>query len=79
MFSAPAVIIILALFIDYILSEYKSKKWSIVLVVLLFALPIRYNIERGKYFSNKERTKDWVEEIKEFQKVNLDNEEIVPQ
>lgn len=69
LFSAPAYFIATALFIDYLLQNkehFKLKKWVIPFVLVLFALPIRYSIERIKPFQDRSADFSWTEEIKQL-------------
>jgi 4-amino-4-deoxy-L-arabinose transferase len=60
--AAPAVLIVLGIFIDHLLVEIKAgkNKWVFgFLILLLLALPIRYSIERIKPFTSLERSPAW--------------------
>lgn len=77
LFSAPAYFLVAALFIEYLLQnqeKFKWKKWTPVLVVLLFALPLRYSVERIKPFRDRSADFTWMEEISQLKKShsNLD-------
>ncbi len=83
LFTAPAVFIINALFIRYLLMNLKRFKfsWSIyILIGLLFLLPIRYSLERLKLFNSKELPPRWQKEIlinKAFFKSQIDEKAII--
>jgi len=54
---APAVFIIIAVFIFEYLPKLKINKiFKVLILVLLIGLPIRYNIERLKYFKNEDKS-----------------------
>ncbi|MBP7462841.1 MAG: glycosyltransferase family 39 protein [Bacteroidales bacterium] len=69
LFTAPALFILTALFADYLLrvkSRFKAKWLVWIVVVLLFALPVRYSIERLKIFEEQERQPPWTTDIKQL-------------
>ncbi len=78
LFCAPAIFIMTGLFYNY-LQQFKPKApWLISLVsVLLFALPIRYSIERIKPFSNKERSPAWISELKRIDRTYPDTKKVI--
>ena len=71
LFSVPAYFLVAALFIEYLLQnqeKFKWKKWTPVLVVLLFALPLRYSVERIKPFRDRSADFTWMEDISQLKK-----------
>jgi 4-amino-4-deoxy-L-arabinose transferase len=71
LFTAPALLIICALFFHQLGQWYKTKKyrwWTVFLMVGLIVLPIRYSIERIKPFDSLDRSPSWVSELIEFNK-----------
>jgi hypothetical protein len=72
LFSAPALFLITADF-WFILSEKRNLeklKWLIItLMILLIALPVRYTIERIKPFENRDRSPQWVCDLKNSRQI----------
>ncbi|MDG1331720.1 MAG: glycosyltransferase family 39 protein [Crocinitomicaceae bacterium] len=67
-FAAPAVFLVLALFIDFLIRFRKrfNYRWVPILgVVALIALPIRFTIERAKPFQTV-NSPDWQNDITEL-------------
>ena len=75
LFTAPALFLITADFF-FALSKYKKNhkfKWLFNLIlILLIVLPIRYSIERIKPFEKRDRNPQWVADLKELNKENMD-------
>jgi len=68
-FAAPAMFLLTASFFYYV--KRTAKKWRPrwlppVCLVLLMALPVRYSIDRLKFFQYQERKPAWVTEIKQL-------------
>ncbi len=71
LFAAPAIFTITAEFYYYLkgLKVSRSLIWLKTIVTLgLVILPIRYSIERSKLLVKRDRTPEWVQEIKDIQK-----------
>ncbi len=68
--AAPAFFILTALFMRVIIQKYQGWNFSGVLLRLiwlaLLILPIRYSIERTKFFSNRDGNPIWVQGLKEL-------------
>jgi 4-amino-4-deoxy-L-arabinose transferase-like glycosyltransferase len=69
-FAAPALFLLTASFFYYV--KGTAKKWRprwlpAVCLVLLIALPVRYSLDRLKFFQYQERKPAWVSEIKQLQ------------
>ncbi len=68
--SAPAFFIVTAYFFFFLLDLYQQKnkyRWLIAVVLFaLVALPVRYSIERIKPFSDRDRSPQWVSDLKAF-------------
>jgi 4-amino-4-deoxy-L-arabinose transferase len=80
LFIAPAVFITGAYFWDFLRNRIHTQryKWFSVLVLILFiALPIRYSIERLKPFDQSERRPIWVSQLKELGKKTNDEKGII--
>ncbi|NLA25338.1 MAG: hypothetical protein GX879_10270, partial [Bacteroidales bacterium] len=81
LFAAPAIFISTAFFAEYLLkTKHKFKRnWlPIVLLIVLFALPIRYNIERLKFFEKQDRNPQWTQNIKNLKiKLGENTEKLV--
>ena len=76
LFTAPALFIITSAFFFELqnLTVNHKQKWIINLVlVLLIILPIRYGIERIKPFQQNDRNPEWVVDLKELNKENIQN------
>jgi 4-amino-4-deoxy-L-arabinose transferase len=74
LFTAPALFIITAMYFDYASKNifFDKYKWVNKLVLfLLIALPIRYTIERVKPFDNRERNPQWVIDLKNLGKNDI--------
>ncbi|MFK7785225.1 MAG: ArnT family glycosyltransferase [Crocinitomicaceae bacterium] len=70
LFAAPAVFLVLALFIDYLIRFRKrfNYRWVPVLgIILLIALPIRFSLERLKPFQTV-ATPEWQQDIDDIAK-----------
>ena len=67
LFCAPAIFLMTALFYNYI-QQYKIKSPILIKLVsiLLFALPIRYSIERIKPFSTIDRNPAWISALQKL-------------
>ena len=79
LFAAPAVFLILALFIDYLIRFRKrfNQRWIPILgVVLLIGLPVRFSLERLKPFQTVV-VPDWQEDITKLSKEISDQEKVV--
>lgn len=77
LFTAPAIFMVISLFIYYLQQNYKHFKYrwvAKILIVGLLLLPIRYCFERVKPFSQKERNPVWAEEFRQLGKT-LENAE----
>ena len=79
-FAAPAVFLVLALFIDY-LTRFRARfkqKWIPVLgIILLIGLPIRFTLERMKPFQTVETPK-WQKDIIDLSgKISKDEKAVV--
>ncbi|MGB1004860.1 MAG: ArnT family glycosyltransferase [Salibacteraceae bacterium] len=71
MFAAPAVFLIIAIFIEALINKEALEKHQWItktIVILLIALPIRFSIERMKPFTQRERTPRWVNSFKNFER-----------
>ncbi len=71
LFAAPAMLMILAFFIDFLLKHRKTAKhkWAIgLLILVLFGLPVRYSIERIKPFTGLDRNPEWSRQLKNMLK-----------
>src|SRR5690606_26658879 len=68
--SAPSFFIVTAYFFFHLHQQYQQKnkyRWLIALILFaLIALPVRYSIERIKPFQNRDRSPEWVEDLKAF-------------
>src|SRR5690606_23497841 len=68
--SAPAFFIVTACFFFHLYHQYQQKekyRWLIALILFaLIALPVRYSIERIKPFQNRDRSPEWVSDLKSF-------------
>ena len=76
LFTAPALFIITSAFFFELknLTVNQKKRWIINLIlVLLIILPIRYGIERIKPFEVRDRTPEWVVDLKQLNKENIQN------
>lgn len=70
-FCSSALFIISALFIDKLLNKEIKIKWNwlrYALLVLLFALPVRYSLERLKPFQGIPKMPDWQSDIHDFER-----------
>lgn len=76
LFCAPALFILTALFI-FELKKLQHKNFGIVMTLLFLLLPIRYCIERVKPFSNQDRTKTWITDIKQLDKINATDRKVI--
>jgi 4-amino-4-deoxy-L-arabinose transferase len=76
LFTAPALFIVTAEF-WVMLSDIRKAhrlKWAVGLLMILFiAFPIRYAIERVKPFEYRDRTPEWVNDLKRLNENHLDN------
>ncbi|MDG1427680.1 MAG: glycosyltransferase family 39 protein [Crocinitomicaceae bacterium] len=80
LFAAPAIFIVAALFIHYLIvnkGRFRYKWLPVLLVVLLFALPIRFAIERIKPFNEIDRNPEWRRELLQFSEKIKDDEKAV--
>ncbi len=76
-FCAPAIFIIIGIFINKLLiSEISFKRFNYLLLFLLVALPIRYTIERLKPFEKQNRTKQWIKKMKSLE-ANTEKSKVV--
>ena len=67
LFTAAAMFLMTAMFFYYLEGiEIKYNWLKKLILLLLLVLPIRYSIERIKPFSNRERTRPWIENMKTF-------------
>lgn len=76
LFVSPAIFIIASEFWLMLMNfRINSKhKWILNLIlVLLILLPIRYTIERTRLFKKTERNMEWVDELKNYNKMNIRN------
>jgi len=67
MFTAPAVLLITALFFQYLWlyrKRFRYKYVPLVIIFLLFFFPLWKTVERTKMFSTRERHPEWTKEIK---------------
>jgi len=75
LFTAPTLFIMSSEFFYMLLNYSKGRKfkWLIKLVlVLIIVLPIRYGIERIKPFKSLDRNPQWVLDLKELNKENIE-------
>jgi len=76
LFTAPALFFMTAEFF-YSINKYKDGhrfKWIFnIVMVLIILLPIRYSIERMKVFEIKDRSPQWVLDLKDLNKKNIKN------
>lgn len=76
LFTSPALFMMTSEFWD-MLSEYRKShkpKWLYTLIlILLIALPVRYTIERVKPFKSIDRSPSWITNLKDFNKLNINN------
>lgn len=75
LFTAPALFFMTAEFF-FSLTDYKKDhrfKWvfNIILVLIIF-LPIRYSLERISPFDSKDRNPQWVMDLRELNKKNIE-------
>ncbi|MGZ3903732.1 MAG: ArnT family glycosyltransferase [Bacteroidia bacterium] len=68
-FTAPALFILTAAFTDFLLSSYSFTKTRVKLVYILlilsaFILPVRYTIERAKFFEKYDFAPTWASAMK---------------
>lgn len=78
LFTAPAMFIMIGIFLEYLQSIQSKRKLLIkTICILLLVLPIRYSIERIKPFSKKERTSEWISKMKNIANENPDDLKIV--
>ena len=80
LFAAPALLIITGEFLVVILDRFKSTKYrlaSVVLVVIMIALPIRFSVERVKPFQIESYEQDWNNDLKSFSKKHANAERLV--
>ncbi|MCH2223468.1 MAG: glycosyltransferase family 39 protein [Crocinitomicaceae bacterium] len=71
LFAAPAIFLISGIFVSYLNfnKSHFSKKWlAPVVILILFALPIRLTVERLKPFKNESKTVEWKNEMINFSK-----------
>jgi 4-amino-4-deoxy-L-arabinose transferase-like glycosyltransferase len=67
MFTAPAVFIMIGLFLQYLniyKDRFKYKKGILLIMFLLIAFPVRYAIERTKPYLSLDRNPEWTKEIR---------------
>ena len=78
LFSAPAIFIMTGMFYKHI-QQYKTKApWLIKLIsILLFALPIRYSIERVKPFSLADRSPAWITNLKKIDNTPIKTKKVI--
>jgi hypothetical protein len=78
--STPAIFIISGLFFHYLSvnrSRYKYRWIPIVVMVLLFALPIRFAFERVKPFTQIDRNPEWQAKMIEFTEQLPDDKQVL--
>jgi 4-amino-4-deoxy-L-arabinose transferase len=76
-FCAPAIFIIVGIFIDKILKgDINLKRFKYLFLFLLIAFPIRYTLERIKPFEKYERTKPWIAKMKKLESLT-DTKDVV--
>lgn len=67
MIASPAIFIVSALFIDYLLININSSRYKWLTIIILFfllGLPLRYSIERIKPFTEMNRSPEWSNKTK---------------
>lgn len=80
LFASPALFIITALFIEYLMEAYERKKSMLVLtfmIVILFFIPLRYCIERIKPFTIAERNPPWAKELRNMEAITGEQQGII--
>ncbi len=80
LFCSAALFLVAALFIDGVLKKEISIKWKwlrYVTLTLLFALPLRYSLERLKPFEGVPGVPQWQADILDFSKKIGDREDVV--
>ncbi|MCX6566522.1 MAG: glycosyltransferase family 39 protein [Candidatus Aminicenantes bacterium] len=68
-FAAPALFLLTAVFFYYLKGTIRKRKprWlASVCLVLLIGLPVRYSIDRLRFFRPEERSPQWVLDIKKL-------------
>ncbi|NQV01793.1 MAG: glycosyltransferase family 39 protein [Bacteroidia bacterium] len=67
LFIAPPIFLITALFFQYLWiyrRRFRYQAIPVILIFLLFFLPFWHTVERTKLFSTRNRSPEWVQEIK---------------
>lgn len=75
LFTAPAYFSMTAAFFDFLLKHKRAKntRWIRIFIWILFlGLPLRYSLERIKPFDPKERSPEWVLDLKKL-KISTDS------
>ena len=79
LFIAPVLIILTAQFwfhLKAIRKDY-SRKWVLSIIMgLMLLLPIRYSIERTKLFQKRDRSPEWVQDLKNME-IKFGNQPVV--
>jgi 4-amino-4-deoxy-L-arabinose transferase len=79
LFASPAIFIITAWFIVYLLKmRLKLKPWlfySLFFLILFF--PIRYSVERLKIFDPPDTTKQWAEDLKRLNDLDIPKNTVI--
>ena len=75
LFTAPALFFMTAEFF-FAVADYKKEhqlKWIFTIILaLIILLPIRYSIERIRPFESRDRNPQWVMELRELNKENIE-------
>ncbi|HUM47862.1 MAG TPA: hypothetical protein PLD84_13105, partial [Chitinophagales bacterium] len=80
LFASPALFIITALFIEYLMEAYERKKSMLVLtivIIILVFIPLRYCIERIKPFAIAERNPPWAKELRNMEAITGEQQGII--
>lgn len=77
-FCAPAIFIMIGIFIQEI-QKYKEKQKLVVTLIsiLLIVLPIRYTIERVKPFMNRDRNPEWISQLRSIEESNRETKKVL--
>ena len=68
-FAAPALFILTALFFYYLkgsIKKFKPRWLAAACLVLLIGLPVRYSVDRLRFFRPQDRSPQWVSDIKKL-------------
>lgn len=69
--AAPSFFLLTAVFVDRLFAgEYLQGKsvWRKLLIAVFLLIPVRYCIERGKFFRKGDRNPQWVRDIRDWAK-----------